>query len=92
MFDAPRKAAVAAVLLAIAGSTVLMPTQAHARAECLYKGFSPFKNKFINTVEGHATAAKKSWACNRARNKCHDKLRYDWKIGINKDVRCQRMR
>ena len=91
MQSKPKKAAALAVLLALAGGSSLLPTTAHARAECLYKGFSPFKNKFINTVEGHATAAKKSWACNRARNKCLDKLRYDWKIGINKDVRCQRM-
>ncbi len=84
--------AASAAALTIATGLGLASSAAHARAECYYKGFDTFKNFPDYHIDGYATAAKKSWACNKAKNRCLNELRRAWKKGYGKHVRCQRVR
>ncbi|MCB1506178.1 MAG: hypothetical protein KDJ47_14465 [Hyphomicrobiaceae bacterium] len=82
----------AAVAVLSAGLSMGSDPAAAARKVCLYKAYNPFSKIYDLTVEGYATSAKQSWACNRAKDECLKRLRHRWKIGLNSQYRCERTR
>jgi hypothetical protein len=60
------------------------------RKSCLYQAFDRFANRTVNQISGHATAAKQSWACNRARRRCLRELRKAWDRGMAQRAGCVR--
>ncbi len=61
----------AAALASLVGSNLIMSQPAEARPACYYIARDPGGNMM---ADGHAWAAKKSWACNRAERRCNREL------------------
>jgi 3-hydroxy-3-methylglutaryl CoA synthase len=61
----------AGAIAALVGSNLIMTQPAEARSSCYYIAHDP-AGKMM--ADGHATAAKKSWACNRAERRCKREL------------------
>ena len=61
----------AAALSAIVGSNLMTSQPAEARPACYYIARDALGNMM---ADGHAWAAKKSWACNRAERRCNREL------------------
>lgn len=61
----------AAGIASIVATSVIMSGPAEARPYCLYIARDPLGNIM---ADGHAWAAKRSWACNRARRRCNREL------------------
>lgn len=84
-------------MLVLAGAGVatvlsanLMTSQpAEARSSCYYVARDPHGNRMAS---GHATASRRSWACNRARRRCNrelDRKRRQGRAGRGSCVRVQ---
>ena len=61
----------AAAIAAISGANLMASQPAEARPSCLYYAVDA-SGKVM--ADGHAWAAKKSWACNRAERRCKREL------------------
>jgi hypothetical protein len=61
----------AATIASLVASNMMMSQPAEARSACYYIAHDPGGRMMAN---GHATAAKKSWACNRAERRCNREL------------------
>lgn len=61
----------AAGLASIFGANLLTSQPAEARPSCYYIAWDPSGKAM---ADGHAWAAKKSWACNRAERRCNREL------------------
>ncbi len=68
----------AAALICISISSVSFSTSASA-AGCYYKAVKD--GRVIEGIRGVGHAAKKSWACNRARRECNRRLQRAFKLG-----------
>lgn len=80
--------ALGAMLSAAAISALTTP--AEARTRCVYMGHNPSTGHMI--ADGWAKAAKKSWACNRARRRCNRELeRKRRKRQVPRGVVCRRI-
>jgi hypothetical protein len=55
---------------------------AEARPVCYYIAHDPATGRMI--ADGNAWAAKKSWACNRARRRCNRELDRKKRQGLNR--------
>ena len=79
--------ALAIAVVGIALSYSAGPAEA-GRKSCLYQAFDRFANRTVHQIKGHGKAAKKSWACNRARRKCQRALRKAWDRGLAQRAGC----
>lgn len=61
----------AACLVSVIGQSILLSAPAEARPSCYYIARDPLGSMM---ADGHAWAAKKSWACNRAERRCNREL------------------
>lgn len=61
----------AAAVASLVGTNLMMSQPAEARPACYYIARDPSGNMM---ADGHAWAAKKSWACNRAERRCNREL------------------
>ena len=61
----------AAGLASIVTASLLMSQPVEARPACMYIARDPSGKTM---ADGHAWAAKKSWACNRAKRRCNREL------------------
>lgn len=61
----------ATAIASIAGTNLILSQPAEARPACYYIARDPLGNIM---ADGHAWAAKKSWACNRAERRCTREL------------------
>jgi hypothetical protein len=62
-------------LLAASGS-------AEARSDCYYIAHNPYTGQTV--ADGHASAMKKEWACNRAQRRCNRELERKKRHGLNR--------
>ena len=91
-FNSPTKllmtlAAMSTFIVSVAISA--QPAEA-GRKSCVYRGYDRFTKLVAAGVSGHAKAAKKKWACNRAKRKCLRSLRKAWKHGGAQRASCVR--
>ena len=78
--------------LAVMGTTLAFsagPAEA-GRKSCTYQAYDRFANRTVHQIKGEGRAAKKSWACNRARRKCQRALRKAWDRGLAQRAGCVR--
>ena len=68
-----------AAALAFGGTTFAGDYSPAEAAGCYYKAFDP-NGRYLN-IRGVGHAAKKSWACKRARKKCKNRLERALKSG-----------
>jgi len=61
----------AAAIASMVGTNLILSQPAEARPACMYIARDPLGNIM---ADGHAWAAKKSWACNRAQRRCNREL------------------
>lgn len=61
----------AAAVASIVSANLVTSQPAEARPACLYYAIDPMGKVM---ADGHAWAAKKSWACNRAERRCKREL------------------
>ena len=61
----------AAAIASVAGGNLMLSQPAEARPACLYYAIDA-SGKVM--ADGHAWAAKKKWACNRAERRCKREL------------------
>lgn len=61
----------AASFVSVLTASLLVSEPASARPACMYVARDPMGNIM---ADGHAWAAKKSWACNRAERRCKREL------------------
>lgn len=78
----------AAAVASLVGSNMIMSQPAEARPACYYIARDPGGNMM---ADGHAWAAKKSWACNRAERRCKRELERKRRQGKAGRGSCQRV-
>ena len=72
----------AGLCLGAAAILTITTAPAQARPDCYYIAHSPATGQKI--ADGHAWAAKKSWACNRAKRRCERELARKKRHGLNR--------
>lgn len=78
----------AAGIASIMAASLLLSQPAAARPACMYIARDP-SGKIM--ADGHAWAAKKSWACNRAERRCNRELNRKRRQGKAGRGRCLRV-
>jgi uncharacterized low-complexity protein len=78
----------AATIASLVASNMMMSQPAEARAKCYYIAWDP-SGKMM--ADGHASAVKKSWACNRAERRCNRELERKRRQGKAGRGSCQRV-
>lgn len=78
----------AAGLASLISVNVMSSHPVEARPACLYYARDPLGNIM---ADGHAWAAKKSWACNRAERRCKRELERKRRHGKAGRGSCQRV-
>jgi hypothetical protein len=78
----------AAAIASIAGTNLMLSQPAEARPACYYIARDPLGNIM---ADGHAWAAKKKWACNRAERRCKRELERKRRHGKAGRGSCQRV-
>jgi hypothetical protein len=78
----------AAAIASIACTNLILSQPAEARPACMYIARDPLGNIM---ADGHAWAAKKSWACNRAERRCNRELERKRRQGKGGRGSCRRV-
>jgi hypothetical protein len=92
MINSTKSFLTALVGIAVVGAALSYnPAPAEAgRKSCLYQAYDRFAKRTVHQIKGHATAARQSWACNRARRRCLRDLRKAWDRGMAQRAGCVR--